>query len=230
MRVVLRRRLPAALAVLAFLVPAGCGTAEDSSDAGSSAGSAAVGEPWYDEITPADANGAAGGTDGPCPLPVTFPVAAGWQAEAIELPDPTAAGVDDPELAAEMTAMMVIRGDATARCEVDGRGAGGGFLRVWTTEQDVTPRAALDAFLADTSIEQATEAQFRDVTAGDLTGVEATWVSHNELLDEERRSWAVAVPANGQSLLFEVSEGLLTEHSDLLPAYRLTVQGLRTAG
>ena len=138
----LRRRLPAALAVLAFLVPAGCGTAEESSDAGSSAGSAAVGEPWYDEINPASADGAAGGADGPCPLPVTFPIAEGWQAETIELPDPTTAA--DPELAAEMIAIMALRGGATARCEVDGRGAGGGFLRVWTTEQDVTPRAALD--------------------------------------------------------------------------------------
>ncbi|WP_028680568.1 lipoprotein [Salinispora tropica] len=225
---VLRHRLPATLAVLALLVPAGCDAKEAPADAGSPAGSTAVGEPWYDEINPASADGAAGGADGPCPLPVTFPIAEGWQAETIELPDPTTAA--DPELAAEMIAIMALRGGATARCEVDGRGEGGGFLRVWATERDVPPRAALDAFLADTSTEQATEAQFRDVTADDLIGVEATWVSHNELLDEVRRSWATAVSTNGQSLLFVIQESLLTEHSDLLPAYRLAVQGLRTAG
>lgn len=228
MCVVLRRRLPAVLATLALLAAAGCGTAEDSSDAGSSTGSAAVGEPWYDEISPADANGAAGGADGPCPLPVTFPVAEDWQANAVEL-DPATA--DDPELAAEILAELGTRGGATLRCEVDGRGEGAGFLRVWvwSTGQDLTPRVALDAFLADTSTEQATEAQFRDVTVGDLTGVEATWVSHNELIDEVHRSWAVAVSANGQALLFTVNEGLIAEAPDVLPAYRLAVQGLRTA-
>ncbi|WP_025617133.1 lipoprotein [Salinispora cortesiana] len=222
-----RHRLPATLAVLALLVPAGCGAEEEPADAGSSAGNTAVGEPWYDEIIPASADGAAGGTDGPCPLPVAFPVAEGWQAEAVEL-DPATA--EDPELAAEMAAIVTLRGGATVRCEVNGRGAGGGFLRIWTTAQDVAPRAALDAFLADTSLEQATEAQFRDLTVGDLTGVEATWVSHDELLDEVSRSWAAAVPANGQSLLFTVSESLIAEASDVLPAYRLAVQGVGAAG
>lgn len=227
MCIVLRHRLPAPLAVLALLVPAGCGAEEKPADEPASAGNTAVGEPWYDEITPASADGAAGGADGPCPLPVTFPVAEGWQAKAVEL-DPATA--EDPELAAEILATLGTRGGATTRCEVDGRGAGAGFLRVWTTEQGVAPRAALDAFLADTSLEQATEVQFRDLTVGDLTGVEATWVSHNELLDEVNRSWAAAVPADGQSLLFEVNEGFIAEASDVLPAYRLTVQGLRTTG
>lgn len=223
-----RHRLPATLAVLALLVPAGCGAEkEEPADAGSSVENTAVGEPWYDETPPASTDGAAGGADGPCPLPVTFPVAAGWQAETVELDPATAA---DPELAAEMAAIMLLRGGATARCEVDGRDAGGGFLRVWSTEQGVPPRAALDAYLADTSLEQATEAQFRDLTVGDLTGVEATWVSHNDLLDEVSRSWAAAIPADGQSLLFTVNEGLITEASDVLPAYRLAVQGLRTTG
>lgn len=219
----LRHRLPATLAVLALLVPAGCGAADEPADADSSAENTAVGEPWYDEIKPASADGAAGGADGPCPLPVTFPVAEGWQAETIDF-DPTTA--EDPELAAEMAAIMTLRGGATVQCEVD-RGPGGGFLRVWTTEQGVTPRAALDAFLADTSLEEATEAQFRDLTVDDLTGVEATWVSHNELLEEVNRSWAAAIPADGQSLLFTVSEGLIAEASDVLPPYRLAVQGLR---
>ncbi|WP_188115982.1 lipoprotein [Salinispora fenicalii] len=222
---VLRHRLPATLAVLALLVPAGCGAEENPADEPAPAENTAVGEPWYDEITPADAEGAAGGADGPCPLPVTFPVAEGWQAETIEL-DPTTAA--DPELAAEMAAIMTLRGGATVQCEV-GRGLGGGFLRVWTTEQGVTPRAALDAFLADTSLDQATEAQFRDLTVNDLTGVEATWVSQNAL-DEDSRSWGTAVSANGQALLFVTNESLLADHSDLLPVYRLAVQGLRTAG
>ncbi|WP_026189263.1 lipoprotein [Salinispora mooreana] len=224
---VLRHRLPAALAVLALLVPAGCGAEEEPADPGSSAGNSTVGEPWYDEITSASAAGAAGGADGPCPLPVTFPVAEGWQAKAVEL-DPATA--EDPELAAEILATLGTRGGATIRCEVDGRDHHAGFLRVWTTEQGVAPRAALDAFLADTSLEQTAEAQFRDVTVGDLPGVEATWTSHNELLDEAHRSWAAAIPADGQSLLFTVNEGLIAEASDVLPVYRLAVQGLRTTG
>ncbi|WP_188115909.1 lipoprotein [Salinispora vitiensis] len=222
---VLRHRLPATLAVLALLVPAGCGAADEPADEPASAENTAVGEPWYDEITPASADGAAGGADGPCPLPVTFPVAEGWQAETVEF-DPTTA--EDPELAAEMAAMMTVRGGATAQCEM-GRGPGGGFLRVWTTEQGVTPRAALDAFLADTSLEQATEAQFRDLTVDDLTGVEATWVSRNSL-DEVNRGWGAAVSANGQALLFVTNESVFTDHSDMLPVYRLAVQGVRTAG
>lgn len=228
-----RRTAAGLLAALTLTLAAGCGARAD--EAADPPAPAATGEPWYDEIAAAEADGEVGRTGTPCPLPVAFPLAKGWRAEAVELPAPGSsedAGADaDPNLGAEVAAALAHRGGATVRCEVDGRRQGGGFLRVWTTARaDAAPRAALEAFLADTSVEKAVESQFRETAVGAFTGVEATWVSRNELLDEENRGWATAVHADGQTLLLTVSEGLIAEGTDVLPAYRLATGGLTAVG
>ncbi|MGN9775422.1 lipoprotein [Micromonospora sp. H33] len=225
-----RRTTAALLAALTLTLAAGCGRDDDPAAAGSPT-PAATGEPWYDEITAAEADGEVGAAGTPCPLPVTFPLAKGWRPKVIELPEATPTGGPEAELGAELAAALGRRGGATMRCEVDGRRRGGGFLRVWTADQaGVAPRAALDAYLADTSVETAVDPKFRDVTAGGFAGVEATWLSRSELLDEESRGWAVAVQADGRTLLFTTNESLIAEPTDVLPAYRLAVGGLAKAG
>ncbi|MEW2383106.1 lipoprotein [Micromonospora sp. NPDC047707] len=222
-----RRTTAALLAALTLTLPAGCGGDDDPAAAGSPAPSA-TGEPWYDEITTAERDGEVGPAGTPCPLPVTFPLATGWRPETIEPPATAPSGGPEAELGAELMAALGRRGGATLRCEVDGRRRGGGFLRVWTADRaGVAPRAALDAYLADTAVETAVEPRFRDVTAGGLAAVEATWLSRSELLGEENRGWAVAVQADGRTLLFTTNESLIAERTDVLPAYRLAVQGLR---
>lgn len=219
-----RRTTAALLAALTLTLPVGCGR---EADAPGALAPAATGEPWYDEITAAEARGEVGRAGTPCPLPVAIPLAKGWRPEAVEPPHADPTGGTDAELAAELAAALARRGGATVRCEVDGRRAGGGFLRVWTTDQPgVAPRPALDAFLADMSLGRVVEPRFRDATAGGFAAVEATWLSRNEVLDEERRNWALSVQVDGGTLLVTTSESLIAGRADVLPAYRLAVGGL----
>ncbi|MER7589541.1 lipoprotein [Micromonospora sp. NPDC127501] len=200
----------------------GCGD-DSNAPAGPAAGAPApqaTGEPWYDEVAPASASGTAGGTGSPCPVPVTFPLADGWTAKAIEPPK--------GELAELVGEALTKRGGTTVRCEVDGRPAGGGFLRIWAADSPtVTPRAALESFAAGAG-ETVAGQQFRDLRAGGFDATEMTWLATNPLVEEEdeSRNWALAVQSAGQTLVFAVNEGLITERTDVLPAYRLAVRGL----
>lgn len=223
-----RRTTAALLAALTVTLASGC-TAGDEPAAGPPA-PAAIGEPWYDEITAAEADGEVGRAGTPCPLPVAFPLAKGWRAEAVELPAAAPTGGPEAELGAEIAAALGRRGGATARCEIDGRRAGGGFVRVWAADQPATaPRAALEAFVAGTE-DDVTGQQSREVRAGGFDAVEATWVQTSELLGEADRSWALAVRADEATFLFTTSESLIAERTDVLPAYRLAVGGLTAAG
>jgi hypothetical protein len=212
------------LASLTLGLLAGCGDdadAPDRSTAGRPAPSA-TGEPWYDEVAPASPGGTAGGTGSPCPLPVSFPLADGWTAKPVVVPE--------GELAELVGEALTKRGGTTARCEVDGRQAGGGFLRIWAADSPtVAPRAALESF-ATVSDETIEGQQFRNVRAGGLDATEMTWLTTSSLTEEKSRNWALAVQAAGQTLVFAVNEGLITERTDVLPAYRLAVRGLTTAG
>ncbi|MEU8423048.1 lipoprotein [Micromonospora sp. NPDC048835] len=211
-------------AALTLGLLAGCG--DDAAPAGSAAGDPApqaTGEPWYDEVTPASASGTTGGAGSPCPVPVSFPLADGWTAKAIEPPK--------GELAELLGEALTKRGGTTARCEVDGRPAGGGFLRVWAADTPtVAPRAALEGFAAGSG-ETVSGQQFRDLRAGSFDVTEMTWLATNPLAEEEAaRNWALAVQSAGQTLVFAVNEGLITERTDVLPAYRLAVRGLAAPG
>ncbi|WP_433386839.1 lipoprotein [Micromonospora sp. KLBMP9576] len=215
----------AVLAALTIGLLAGCAeeTGRPAGQASDRPAPQATGEPWYDEV-PAGApgDGTVGGAGTPCPLPVSFPLAKGWKAKAVEVPT--------GELAELLGDALTKRGGTTARCEVDGRSSGGGFLRVWATDQPgVAPRAALEAFVAGTE-DKLSGQQFREVRAGAFEATEATWLATSTLIDEESRGWALAVRTEGPTLVITVSEGLIAERDDVLPAYRLATRGLADAG
>ncbi|MGC4847632.1 lipoprotein [Micromonospora sp. DT15] len=219
-----RTRVAVSAALILGLL-AGCGD-DAAAPAGPAAGDPApqaTGEPWYDETTPAASGGTTGGAGSPCPVPVTFPLADGWTAKAVEPPK--------GELAELVGEALTKRGGTTVRCEVDGRPAGGGFLRIWATDTPTAaPRAALESFAAGAG-ETVTGQQFRDLRAGGLDATEMTWLATSPLAEEEAaRNWALAVQSAGQTLVFAVNEGLITERTDVLPAYRLAVRGLTAAG
>ncbi|MEU7584788.1 lipoprotein [Micromonospora sp. NPDC049230] len=208
-------------AALTLGLLAGCGD-DAAAPAGPAAGGPApqaTGEPWYDEVAPASPGTTTGGVGSPCPVPVSFPLADGWTAKAVEPPK--------GELAELLGEALTKRGGTTVRCEVDGRSAGGGFLRIWAADQPaVTPRAALEGFAAGAG-ETVAGQQFRDLRAGGFDATEMTWLATNPLTEEEEsRNWALAVQSAGQTLVFAVNEGLIAERADVLPAYRLAVRGL----
>ncbi|WP_410815599.1 lipoprotein [Micromonospora sp. 050-3] len=206
-------------AALTLGLLAGCDDA--ATPAGPAAGGPApqaTGEPWYDEVAAASPGGTTGGASSPCPIPVSFPLADGWTAKAIEPPK--------GELAELVGEALTKRGGTTVRCEVDGRSAGGGFLRIWAADSPtVTRRAALESF-ATGAEEKIAGQQFRDLRAGGFEATEMTWLATNALAEEESRHWALAVQSAGQTLVIAVNEGLITERTDVLPAYRLAVRGL----
>ncbi|MEV4483417.1 lipoprotein [Micromonospora coxensis] len=206
------------LAALTAIVATGC-TEEKGTPTGDAAPSAptSTGEPWYDEVAPAPAAGSVGGAGGPCPLPVSFSLPEQWTPKPVEVPE--------GELAEVLGEALTRRGGATVRCEVDGRRAGGGFLRIWTADDPaVEARPALEAFVAGD--EKVSGQEFRSVRAGGVDAVEATWVSTSELTEDTNRSWAFAVRADGRTVLVAVSESLLAEARDLLPGYRLAGRSL----
>nr|WP_240956092.1 lipoprotein [Micromonospora sp. HNM0581] len=183
----------------------GCdGTAEGSGEAS--------GEPWHDEVAAAESAGTVG-VGSACPLPVTFGLADGWEAEPIEVSDPT------DELV-EVLEALTRRGGSTVRCELDGRAVVPGFLRVWTADGGGTPaRQALEAFV--TAGTESSGPQYREARAGDLEVVEATWLSRRRLTDSDVREWALAVTVADQTVLIEASSTSFGEPLDVLPAYRL---------
>ncbi|GIJ25575.1 hypothetical protein Vqi01_07370 [Micromonospora qiuiae] len=197
-----------AFVALALGLLAGC-----TAGGGRDGGRAATGEPWYDEVTVAGAAGPVG-VGGPCPLPVTFDLAQGWRAKAVQAPDP------GDELGNAVAEALTRRGGSTVRCELDGRPATAGFLRVWTVDAAGAPaRQALEAFVD--AEEGLTEPQYRQTRAGDLDVVEATWLSRRVLTDEDVREWALAVQVGDRTVLVEASSTSFGEPVDVLPAYRL---------
>ncbi|KXK62506.1 hypothetical protein AWW66_08120 [Micromonospora rosaria] len=226
----------AALAALALILTTGCAT-EAADPPASAAGATPVveGPPWHDEIKPGSAGTTVGAGGSGCDLPVTFSVPEEMKAKRIEVPQ--------GELAAEL-AELIRRGGAVAECEVDGRPAVPGFFQVWTVDKPgVAPRPALEAFVAaghqpgetmnGVSLPGVTvaDAQYRDVRAGALDAVEATWTITNTLVDDEaRRGWALAVRAGDRTVLLSVNTSLITEPGDVLPGYRLATGTLAAAG
>ncbi|MBL6275904.1 hypothetical protein JMF97_07000 [Micromonospora fiedleri] len=206
------RRSRLALAALAIGLLTGCGGGAQT-DTGEQPGGGATGAPWHDEVTAATASETVG-AGAPCPLPVTFGLADGWRVSEIKTADP------NDEVAAAVAEALTRRGGTTARCEVDGRAVASGFLRVWTADDADTPaRQTLEAFVA--AEQKATDPQYRQTRVGDLDVIEASWLSHRELLDEDIREWALAVRAGGTTVLLEASSTSFGDPLDLLPAYRL---------
>ncbi|SCL16884.1 hypothetical protein GA0070616_1146 [Micromonospora nigra] len=215
----MRRRVSATvLAVLTISLVGGCAD-EPTPEA---AAPRSTGAPWHDEHTAGTGAGSVGAPGTACELPVAFPLPEGWKAEAVD-------ANPDGEIEEAIVEALTKRGGTTAVCEVDGREQGGGFLRVWTADQpDAAPRDALETFVA--AEEGLTDQEYREVRAGTFDAVEATWSATSELLEEDSRSWATAVRVGDTTVLLTVSESLLAEAGDILPAYRLATGQLAAAG
>ncbi|GIJ78583.1 hypothetical protein Xph01_30150 [Micromonospora phaseoli] len=205
------------MAALTIGLLGGCADAEAEPG-----GAGTTGEPWHDEVAAAAPAGTVG-AGAPCPLPVTFGLADGWEATPVEAPDPA------NELGNAVAEALTRRGGSTVRCELDGRAVVPGFLRVWTVDVAGTPaRQALEAFVD--AEEQVSEPQYRETRPGDLDVVEATWLARRALTDSDVREWALAVQLGDRTVLVEASTTSFGEPVEVLPAYRLARDTLTGSG
>ncbi|MBV7698314.1 lipoprotein [Streptomyces sp. TRM70350] len=203
----------------------GCGeAAEDAAQATASA-SAAGGA---DKATTAESaakgvesGGAIGAAGSACELPVTFDIAAKWEAESV-----AGASEDMPE---EVADMVWRQGPLTAACEVDAKPAGHiGFLRVWTGEPGNTDaRAVLEEFLA--AEKGVSGEKYRPFEAGDLAGAEVGYLYESELTDEPKAERALAVTTPDGPVVLHLGGLDTAEHEAMLPAYELAKRTLRAS-
>ncbi|MGW3665060.1 lipoprotein [Streptomyces sp. NPDC005141] len=196
--------------------------------------------------TPTDkASGAAGpvaksgGTLGPagsaCELPVGFDTAEDWKPKAVAPASQhtATAGSDSsgsPEdgLAGEVADALLRQGPVTLACEIDAKPAGNiGYLRVWTGKPGgADADAVLKAFVA--AEDGASKASYRTFEAGGMSGVEVEYVYTSELLDESKKECAFAVTTDDGPVVVHLGGLDTAEHTEMLPAYRLAKQTLRT--
>lgn len=181
-----------------------------------------------DKADPADAEakgvesgsriGAAGSA---CELPVSFDIAAQWEAESI-----ADASEDLPE---EVAALEWRQGPVTVACEVDAKPAGHiGFLRVWTGEPgDADPRAVLEEFLG--AEQGVSEEKYQPFEAGDLAGAEVEYLYASQLTDEPKTERALAVATPDGPVVLHLGGLDTAEHEAMLPAYELAKRTLRAS-
>lgn len=179
------------------------------------------GDVWHDAVSPADAGGRVGADDSPCPLPVTFDVAAGWQPAAL---DP---GGADGDFAA-----MTHNGSFTVACEINAGPAGPiGHLRVWVSdEQPQDLEEALAAFLDEDVSGKISEEHYRETRAGDLNSVEATVLAYSDVLEEQRRTRGFVVPTPEGATVVEYTGFDLIEHDAMVPGYLLARDSIQRTG
>ncbi|NWF27065.1 hypothetical protein HW130_12410 [Streptomyces sp. PKU-EA00015] len=209
--------LKAATAVLALGAVTGC-SSEPAADAEAGARSTADATATPAAAGSAEKGATIGGPGSPCPLPVTFDVAADWKPEAVE-----SGGADD-----EFGALLR-QGPVTLVCEIDAKPAGNiGFLRVWAGgKAGDDAREALRAFVADAAKSREKET-YTATKAGERDAVEVTYVNTDDLLDEPKKERAFAV-ATPEGVVVVDLGGLDTqEHEEMLPAYELARKSLRT--
>ncbi|MGQ4364148.1 lipoprotein [Streptomyces sp. SAS_272] len=186
----------------------GCAADQGGSDAatGTSAkGSAKV----------AKRGGSVGAAGSACELPVAFDVAEFWKAEAVDGGDTSAAGP------AELGDAFLHQGPVTLVCEIDAKPAGKiGFLRVWTgAPGKADARTVLKQFVA--AEPAASGAVYRELEAGDVTGVEVAYTTTSKLLDESKQEHAFAVTTSKGSVVLHLGGMDTGEHEAMLPAYEL---------
>ncbi|MET9731178.1 lipoprotein [Streptomyces sp. NPDC006458] len=166
-----------------------------------------------------------GATIGPagsaCELPVSFDLAADWEAEAVD-----AAAAGDSEAVAD----LLRQGPVSAACEVDAKPAGHiGFLRVWTGRPGTDdPREILRAFVADED-GNAGEKYGTFEAADGVTGAEVVYAHTIELLDETKQERAFAVITDSGPVVVHLGGLDTEEHRNMLPAYELAKRTLRTS-
>jgi hypothetical protein len=173
----------------------------------------------------APSGGTIGTKGSACELPVSFDIAKGWKAEAVDAE--AASGDLDDEVAAEVADALLHQGPVTAACEVDAKPAGYfGYLRVWTGEPGKdSAHTVLAGFVA--AEKQASGAKYRTFRAGDLVGVEVEYLSHSELLDETKKEHALAVTTPEGPVVLHLGGMDTEEHEAMLPALELAERTLR---
>ncbi|GGT36728.1 lipoprotein [Streptomyces chromofuscus] len=208
-------------AVVAGLLT-GCGGGPAEGDAEAAASTSAAADPAT--ATPASGEAESGGTIGTvgsaCELPVTFDIAARWEAESV------AVAQDAPK---ELADLVWRQGPVTAACEVDAKPAGHiGFLRVFTGEPgDTDTRAVLEAFLAaDKGVGEET---YQPFATGDLHGTEVEYLYDSELTDGTKTERALAVTTPDGPVVLHLGGLDTAEHQAMLPAYELAKRTLRTS-
>ncbi|MHC3475485.1 lipoprotein [Streptomyces sp. 7R007] len=220
----LRRSLVHA-AVLAGVLTGCADTAEDQSKPGAGAAtSASAGS----GATAAKSGGRIGGAASQCALPVTFAIAEGWKANAVDAGTAgETSGSSDGDLAGEVADALLRQGPVTAVCEVDAKPAGHlGYLRVFTGDPgEGDARAVLEAFVA--AEDGASKAAYHTFRTGGVSGVEVTYLYSSEFLDESKEESAFAVTTGRGPVVVHLGGFDTEEHKEMLPAFELAKTTLR---
>ncbi|MFI5683212.1 lipoprotein [Streptomyces sp. NPDC051636] len=192
------------------------GASETSRGSGATGGAAASG-------------GRIGAAGSACELPVTFDIAKGWKAKAIDADAAGGSSGSDDEPAGDVADALLHQGPVTAACEVDAKPAGNiGFLRVWKGEPgDADARAVLRAFVA--AEDNTSKETYRAFRTGGVSGVEVEYVYTSKLLDESKKESALAVTTADGPVVLHLGGLDTQEHEEMLPAYELAKRTLRIA-
>ncbi|MEU6066983.1 lipoprotein [Streptomyces sp. NPDC047082] len=174
--------------------------------------------------------GTIGAAGSACELPVTFDIAKGWRAKAVDS-GAASGGSDgsDDERAQDVADALLHQGPVTAACEIDAKPAGNiGFLRVWTgSTADADARTVLRAFVA--AEDNTSKEKYRTFEAGDLSGVEVEYLYTSKLLDEVKKERALAVSTPDGPVVLHLGGLDTEEHEAMLPAYELAKRTLHVA-
>ncbi|MFJ6080119.1 lipoprotein [Streptomyces sp. NPDC092369] len=202
----------------------GCAEASDEAPSASTSASATADAAGGSEKA-AESGGTIGTSGSACELPVTFDIAAKWKAKSI---DAKSAG-DGSDLADEIADALLHQGPVTAACEVDAKPAGHiGFLRVWTGKPGKDDaRTVLEAFVK--AEDNTSKPKYTTFRSGGLDGVEVEYLFTSKLLEETKKERALAVTTASGPVVLHLGGLDSEEHEDMLPAFELAKQTLRTA-
>jgi hypothetical protein len=215
----------------------GCSQASDGESRAGSSAQGTASEASGATGAVAERGGTIGASGSACELPVTFGIAKGWKAEAVDgqagPEQASGPGSDDAtndpsgDPGDEVADALLHQGPVTAACEIDAKPAGNiGFLRVWTGEPgDDDARTVLKAFVA--AEDGASHAEYRAVKAGDLDGVEVSYRYTSEILDETKQERALAVATSHGPVVLHLGGMDTEEHREMLPALELAKRTLQ---
>ncbi|MGW2635816.1 lipoprotein [Streptomyces sp. NPDC001348] len=208
--------------VLLAAVLGGCAGSPDGEDVRSSPSASTTGGDSgtaTGEVT--ESGGRTGAAGSACELPVTFDVAKGWKAKAIE------AEADASGAAGDLADALLHQGPVTAVCEIDAKPAGHiGFLRVWKGKPGgADARAVLRAFVA--AEDNTGKEKYRAFRTGGVSGVEVDYVYTSKLLGESKKETALAVTTPHGPVVLHLGGLDTEEHEKMRPAYELAKRTLR---
>jgi hypothetical protein len=217
-------RRMAYVALLAGVL-AGCSEATEEGDAKASSKSSASASATGSKSV--ESGGSIGAAGSACELPVGFDIAEEWKAEAVDNA-PSTSGTGDAE--DELADLVLTQGPVSLVCEIDAKPAGNiGFLRVWTGKPgSADARTVLEEFLADEAGAKASKTRYSTFKTGDLAGVEVTYLSTVELLDETKEESALAVITPDGPVVLHLGGMDTEEHQEMAPALDLAKKTLHT--